>query len=100
MQTTRIVLGAVRRPLTAKQGNKNYYKGNRSGLMGRWTTRGHFIPQQHKKREFMISTGELTPYVTPKVDSESFNCTPSKFFENTTLDPKLVENCLAQLAPK
>lgn len=69
--------GATRKPLTAKQGNKNYYKGNRSGLMGRWTNRGNFIVEEHRKRQFVIPSldacevlniNQFTPYVTSKAD--------------------------------
>lgn len=31
------------RCISSKQGNKNYYKGNRSGRVGSWTTKGMFF---------------------------------------------------------
>ncbi|KAJ3097754.1 hypothetical protein HDU97_004569 [Phlyctochytrium planicorne] len=54
--------------MIAKFGNKNVYKGTGSGSMGKWTSKGKFIIEQHKVRQFMVpdlNGFELTPYVDP-----------------------------------
>jgi hypothetical protein len=89
---TRIVLGATRKPLTPKRGNKNYYKGLRSGLMGRFTTKGHFIPLEYKKRDFIISTTtSLSPFVSPKVTSSSTGIFTAESFFTDTTNPLLLQ---------
>ena len=48
---------AIRRlALTTKQGPKGYYKGNRTGTVGRHTKRGGFI----------VDYGRVRTYVVPK----------------------------------
>lgn len=52
-----IALGARRAPLTSKQGNKNYYKGTRSGRMGRWTSKGQFVVESWRLRQYIVPEG-------------------------------------------
>ena len=85
MHVTQLLLGAIRRPLTAKQGNKNYYKGNRSGRMGTFTQKGHFIPQNHKKRQFVAPAfdGELKCYVSTKIPTTRNDFNVVHYFKNS-----------------
>jgi hypothetical protein len=58
--------GARRIRLISKNGNNQYYKGNRSGSTGILTPYGQFIPEKSKIRDWVIPdlTGfELRPYV-------------------------------------
>ncbi|RKP01276.1 hypothetical protein CXG81DRAFT_1907, partial [Caulochytrium protostelioides] len=51
---------------TGKDGNKNYYKGTRSGRMGHWTRKGRYIVEPQQKRQWIVpplDTFKLTPYV-------------------------------------
>ncbi len=43
--------------LTTKDINKGYYKGNRSGSMGRHTKHGGYIIELHKVRTYVVPTG-------------------------------------------
>ncbi|KAI8822642.1 uncharacterized protein EV422DRAFT_408311 [Fimicolochytrium jonesii] len=65
--------GATRGVLSAKQGNKNYYKGTGSGRMGRWTARGRFILEPWRFRQWMIpkdlSEFQLHPYIDQETPS-------------------------------
>ncbi|TPX62717.1 hypothetical protein SpCBS45565_g06951 [Spizellomyces sp. 'palustris'] len=68
---TGLCRGATRRVMSAKQGNKNFYKGTGSGRMGRWTARGRFILEPWRFRSWEIpdlSTCELKPYVSKNAD--------------------------------
>lgn len=71
MQSIRIFV----RGISAKQGNKNYYKGNRSGRMGSWTLKGKFIVEKERTRQFIVpeslQTSPLSVSISPKY-------TPSK----------------------
>ncbi|KAJ3319306.1 isocitrate dehydrogenase (NAD(+)) idh1 [Boothiomyces sp. JEL0866] len=71
---TGLIRGAARKPLTSKQGNKNFYKGKRSGRMGHWTRKGRYVVEETQKRTFVIPElvdFKLTPFVSPKAN-ESF----------------------------
>ncbi|KAJ1489914.1 mitochondrial ribosomal protein L27-domain-containing protein [Baffinella frigidus] len=62
-------------PITAKRGPRDFYKGKGAPSTGRLTSKGHFILQEKKLKEFMVPdlTGcDLRPYVsytTHKKDS-------------------------------
>jgi hypothetical protein len=95
---TFVAFGARRKPLTSKQGNKNFYKGNRTGRLGRFTTKGHFILQEHKQRTFVIpdlSEFKLTPYCSPKAETVRMAHTARDYFRemNKVLDNELNEKC-------
>ncbi len=95
MQKTTQLLGAVRKPLTSKHGNKNFYKGNRSGLMGRFTTRGNFIPEKHRQRNFVIPNLEgfkLSPFVSPKVERTYYKNDLKDYFQG---ESELIKKCRA-----
>ncbi|KAJ2786099.1 60S ribosomal protein L27, mitochondrial [Coemansia javaensis] len=58
--------GAKRGVLTSKKG-RNFYKGNRTGSMGRHTKHGSYVIDLDKVRTFVVPdlTGcELKPYVS------------------------------------
>ncbi|KAI8901897.1 mitochondrial ribosomal protein L27-domain-containing protein [Globomyces pollinis-pini] len=94
--------GAARKPLTSKQGNKNFYKGNRSGRMGSWTRRGHYVIEQWRKRQFVapdLEDFKLQPYVSPKADDRFKNShTVVDYFqlENSDLKDNLNEACYSR----
>ena len=48
LHSTNILLGAVRKPLNSKKGNKNFYKGSRSKKTGIWSQKGNFITQEFR----------------------------------------------------
>ena len=50
------VLSASRRRLrlTTKQTNGGYYKGNRTGSMGRHTKHGNYVIEWHKVRTYVV----------------------------------------------
>ncbi|OZJ02294.1 hypothetical protein BZG36_05347 [Bifiguratus adelaidae] len=63
--------GAGRFPLTSKRGH-NFYKGTRSGAMGRHTKRGGYMIDWEKVRTFVVPDLEgfkLHPYVSRKAIS-------------------------------
>ncbi|KAL9531531.1 hypothetical protein SMMN14_04240 [Sphaerulina musiva] len=85
MQPTQPLQRALRRlPLTTKQGPHNYYKGNRTGAMGRHTKHGGYIIDWNKVRTYVCPdlTGfELTPFVAKKIsppEKESYAHTETK----------------------
>ncbi|KAI8903639.1 mitochondrial ribosomal protein L27-domain-containing protein [Gorgonomyces haynaldii] len=84
------LLGAKRQTLNAKQGNKNFYKGNRSGRMGHWTVKGRFIVDQHRLREFVcpanLGESNLKPFVSPQQTKVERSHTVADYFaqENWT----------------
>ena len=83
MKVTQILLGAARRPLSAKQGNKNYYKGNRSGRIGSFTSNGNFIVEQHKKREYIMPVyTDLQCYVSTSVKESRNDFSVRDYFRN------------------
>ena len=54
MQPTAPLQRALRRlPLTTKQGPHNFYKGNRTGAMGRHTKHGGYIIEFEKVRTYV-----------------------------------------------
>ncbi|OBZ89676.1 54S ribosomal protein L27, mitochondrial [Choanephora cucurbitarum] len=62
--------GASRLQLTAKKGH-NYYKGTRSGAMGRHTKNGGYLVDWNKVRTFVVPDLEnfsLGPYVSRKAN--------------------------------
>ncbi|KAK3707938.1 60S ribosomal protein L27, mitochondrial [Vermiconidia calcicola] len=71
MQPTQPLFRALRRlALTTKQGPHNYYKGNRTGAMGRHTKYGGYIIDYAKVRtyvcpdltDFSVAEGEVAAY--------------------------------------
>ncbi|KAI9844527.1 MAG: hypothetical protein M1838_002154 [Thelocarpon superellum] len=66
---TQILFRRLRRlALTTKQVNGGYYKGNRTGSMGRHTKHGGYIIEWDKVRTYVVPSGlrdfQLTPFVT------------------------------------
>ncbi|KAL0941829.1 mitochondrial 54S ribosomal protein mL41 [Colletotrichum truncatum] len=57
--------------LTTKDVNKGFYKGNRTGAMGRHTKYGGYIIDWHKVRTYVVPEGlkecKLTPFVSEAV---------------------------------
>ncbi|KAJ3254076.1 hypothetical protein HK103_007537 [Boothiomyces macroporosus] len=103
---TGLLRGAARKPLTSKQGNKNFYKGKRSGRMGHWTRKGHYIVEETQKRTFVIPElvdFKLTPFVSPKANETYRNKhVVADYFEeyyNPGLDEDIRIKCL-ELAKK
>ncbi|USW51888.1 Putative ribosomal protein L27/L41 [Septoria linicola] len=85
MQPTQPLQRAIRRlALTTKQGPHNYYKGNRTGAMGRHTKWGGYVIDWKKVRTYVCPdlTGfQLTPFVAKHVKrphKESFKHTESR----------------------
>ncbi|KXX76844.1 hypothetical protein MMYC01_206403 [Madurella mycetomatis] len=69
MQPTRALLGMRYRKLrlTTKDVNKGFYKGTRTGSMGRHTKHGGYVIEWHKVRTYVCPSLEgfkLTPFVT------------------------------------
>ena len=55
MQPTQPLYRALRRlALTTKMVNGGYYKGNRTGSMGRHTKRGGYLIEWHKVRTYIV----------------------------------------------
>ena len=55
MRPTPFLLRNLRRkPLTTKQTNKGYYKGNRTGAMGRHTKHGGYVIEWAKVRTYVV----------------------------------------------
>jgi large subunit ribosomal protein L41 len=58
MQSTSRLLGAYRHlRLTVKDVNKGYYKGNRTGTIGRHTKHGGFIIDRTRVRTYVVPEG-------------------------------------------
>ncbi|EMR10455.1 hypothetical protein PNEG_01169 [Pneumocystis murina B123] len=70
LKPSQILEGAKRLPMTSKQG-RQFYKGSRTGSMGRHTKRGGYIIDWAKVRTFIVPNGldttPLKPFVTLKV---------------------------------
>ncbi|KAI9790442.1 MAG: hypothetical protein M1816_005106 [Peltula sp. TS41687] len=69
---TQALFRSIRRlALTTKQVNKGYYKGNRTGSMGRHTKHGGYIIEWDKVRTYVVPSNlqdfQLTPFVTRKM---------------------------------
>ncbi|KXJ96745.1 mitochondrial ribosomal protein L27-domain-containing protein [Microdochium bolleyi] len=59
-------------PLTTKDINKGFYKGNRTGSMGRHTKYGGYVVDYSKVRTYVVPDlkgFQLTPFVTNKIES-------------------------------
>ncbi|OTA62271.1 50S ribosomal protein YmL27 [Hypoxylon sp. EC38] len=72
MQPTQALLKRFRKlPLTTKDIKKGFYKGTRTGSMGRHTKFGGYIIDWDKVRTYVVPVGldtfKLTPFVTRKV---------------------------------
>ncbi|CAK7264869.1 60S ribosomal protein L27, mitochondrial [Sporothrix epigloea] len=71
MRATDILLRPYRKlRLTVKDVNKGFYKGTRTGSMGRHTKRGGYIIEYEKVRTYVVPslTGfDLTPFVSKRV---------------------------------
>ncbi|KXL49000.1 hypothetical protein M433DRAFT_8284 [Acidomyces richmondensis BFW] len=84
MQPSPVLRRALRRlALTTKQGPHNYYKGNRTGAMGRHTRFGGYIINWGKVRTYVCPdlTGfSLTPFVTKRIERrrDDFSHTETK----------------------
>ncbi|KAF2460541.1 mitochondrial ribosomal protein L27-domain-containing protein [Lineolata rhizophorae] len=76
---TAALLGGLRRlPLTTKQVPRGYYKGNRTGAMGRHTKHGRYVLNYMKIRTYVVPNLEdfvLTPFVTKRIER------PKGYFE-------------------
>ncbi|TQV98180.1 hypothetical protein V2A60_006147 [Cordyceps javanica] len=61
--------------LTTKDVNKGFYKGNRTGSMGRHTRHGGYIIEWNKVRTYAVPQNlkdfKLTPFVSRQVYAES-----------------------------
>ncbi|KAI8907113.1 mitochondrial ribosomal protein L27-domain-containing protein [Powellomyces hirtus] len=71
MRITDVLLGATRGVMTSKRGNKNFYKGTGSGKMGRWTTRGRYILEPWRFRQWIVpdlTMCELKPFVSKEAN--------------------------------
>ncbi|KAI0408485.1 mitochondrial ribosomal protein L27-domain-containing protein [Xylaria palmicola] len=90
MQPTQALLKRFRKlPLTTKDIKKGFYKGTRTGSMGRHTKHGGYIIEWDKVRTYVVPAGldsfKLTPFVTPKIE-------PTKGrYEGYRLGPKSPE---------
>ncbi|KAJ3304814.1 hypothetical protein HDV03_002356 [Kappamyces sp. JEL0829] len=99
---TSLLRGAARKPLTPKQGNKNFYKGTRTGRMGTWTTKGRFIVQGWRKRQYVVPVlsegqSQLTPYVSSKIPEPASRVhSVVDYFQERSLDMSetLYQACL------
>jgi hypothetical protein len=101
--------GARRRPITSKEGNKNFYKGKGSGKMGYWNKDGKYVVEQWRTRQFIVPdlsdfkvlfTNKLTPFVTPSADDRvKFKHSCLDYFspEHKVLSDELNEKCLKLL---
>ncbi|KXT06943.1 hypothetical protein AC578_7100 [Pseudocercospora eumusae] len=71
MQPSPILQKAIRRlALTTKQGPHNYYKGNRTGAMGRHTKYGGYVIDWKKVRTYVcpdLAGFHLTPFVVTRI---------------------------------
>ncbi|KAI1380170.1 mitochondrial ribosomal protein L27-domain-containing protein [Hypoxylon crocopeplum] len=72
MQPTQALQKAFRKlPLTTKDINKGFYKGTRTGSMGRHTKFGGYVIDWDKVRTYVVPADldsfKLTPFVTRKV---------------------------------
>ena len=80
MRPTALLLRDIsRKPLTTKQANKGYYKGNRTGSMGRHTKRGGYVIEWVKVRTYVVPP-EFKMFKVSTVYS-----TPPIFGRTTTL---------------
>ncbi|KAI1211457.1 50S ribosomal protein YmL27 [Annulohypoxylon truncatum] len=69
MQPTQALLKAFRKfRLTTKDANKGFYKGTRTGRMGRHTKHGGYVIDWSRVRTFVVPPNmdsfKLTPFVT------------------------------------
>ncbi|TRX92342.1 hypothetical protein FHL15_006728 [Xylaria flabelliformis] len=74
MQPTQVLLKQWRKlPLTTKDIKKGFYKGTRTGSMGRHTKHGSYRIEWNKVRTYVVPPGlsefKLTPFVTPKIET-------------------------------
>ncbi|KAI0184845.1 mitochondrial ribosomal protein L27-domain-containing protein [Xylaria flabelliformis] len=74
MQPTQVLLKHWRKlPLTTKDIKKGFYKGTRTGSMGRHTKHGGYRIEWNKVRTYVVPPGlsefKLTPFVTPKIET-------------------------------
>ncbi|KAL0256324.1 60S ribosomal protein L27, mitochondrial [Diplodia seriata] len=71
MQPTQALQRSLKRmALTTKQTGKGYYKGTRTGSMGRHTKNGSYKIELSKVRTYIVPSlerFELTPFVTKRV---------------------------------
>ncbi|KAJ2556557.1 60S ribosomal protein L27, mitochondrial [Coemansia sp. RSA 1933] len=74
--------GAKRGVMTAKKG-RNFYKGNRTGSMGRHTKHGGYVIDLDKVRTYVVpdlANCELKPYVSRSSDQFKLDpCTADDF---------------------
>lgn len=60
--------------LTTKDVNKGFYKGNRTGAMGRHTKHGGYIIEWDRVRTYVVPQGlkefQLSPFVSRQVTAE------------------------------
>ncbi|TPX38326.1 hypothetical protein SmJEL517_g00113 [Synchytrium microbalum] len=92
MRATAVLLGASKRVLTPKDGNKNFYKGTGSGRMGHFVKGGKYVIDEWRLRTFVVPENlgnfKLRPYISPS--------TPKKTTIDTWTDTHSV---LAYLTP-
>ncbi|KAI1429767.1 putative ribosomal protein [Xylaria sp. FL1777] len=90
MQPTQALLKRFRKlPLTTKDINKGFYKGTRTGSMGRHTKHGTYIIEWNKVRTYVVPAGletfNLTPFVTSSMVAKKGR------YEGYALGPKSPE---------
>ncbi|EFX03331.1 50S ribosomal protein 27 [Grosmannia clavigera kw1407] len=71
MRASDILLRPYRKlRLTVKDINKGYYKGTRTGSMGRHTKRGGYVIEYEKVRTYVVpglTEFKLTPFITKRI---------------------------------
>jgi hypothetical protein len=92
------ILKIVTRSISSKQGNKNYYKGNRSGRIGSWSLKGHFLIDNSKVRNFVVPNtlqeSPLTFSMSPKYTTlKKTHSVIDYFGDNWTGDDVVAETC-------
>ncbi|KAF9582361.1 hypothetical protein BGW38_000297 [Lunasporangiospora selenospora] len=78
-----ITRGASRMQLTSKRGH-NFYKGTRSGAMGRHTKRGGYFIEWEKVRSFVVpdlADFKLLPYVSRSTQKTTGAFTAKDYFK-------------------
>ncbi|KAJ3040886.1 hypothetical protein HDV00_010346 [Rhizophlyctis rosea] len=104
---TGLCRGATRRRrLTAKMGNKDYYKGNNVGSHGHFMSNGKFVIDQHKLRKWAVpdlTDFKLHPYVAPDAENilnERTHTFPHYFSNDhadvSDLDPAILDRCSSE----
>ncbi|KAJ1513034.1 hypothetical protein HMI54_010280 [Coelomomyces lativittatus] len=74
--STFLARGASRKPMTSKDGNRHYYKGNRCGAMGKWMERHwNYRIDPQKVRRFCVPELKMST-TSSSSSSQEFKLTP------------------------